>query len=356
MTDPFVHLHLHSQFSLQDGIIREKDLAKRVEEMGQPAVAITDHGSVSGSHKLVKACKDRGVKPIIGCELYVATEGMDKDARGSDDNWHLTILAKNRDGYRNLLRLVSEAHVRGLHWKPRVDHDLLEECAEGTILLSGCIGAELPQKIIWGDDLPGKNAEQLLRWYQRVWGDDFFIEVMSHGDDGEVDHVTAYEISRPGKKRALRAKGIDPKTHPDKEVRVMQEGELNAELVRLARKHGIGIAATNDAHYLHRRHGFAHDLMLAEQFGTGLRGKGSEDRMRFPGAEHLSWEFYVKTGDEMKEASDADWWEEACRTTTQIANRIEDDVVPVSETALPPFDVPDDDFEYLAWKQQGMLP
>jgi DNA polymerase-3 subunit alpha len=268
----FTHLHVHSEMSLLDGAIRIPDLCKKAVEHGQSAVAITDHGWIAGAIKFVEAARETDIKPIIGMETYLASDNDRlKPAKSGGDNFHLTLLAKNAEGYKNLMRLTSLAYLEGMSYKPRIDRNLLAENKEGIIVLSGCIGAEIPQTII----NEGYNTGlKLARWYAKTFGDNFFIEVMSHGASGGVDHV-----------RVETGGSI-----------LFTESQLNAALVRIADVLGVGVVATNDAHYLDREHGTHHDTLLCIGMGAW---KDKPDRMRFPGAAHKSWEFYIKSEAEM---------------------------------------------------------
>lgn len=322
----FTHLHVHSEFSLLDGAIRVPDLCEKVATLGQTSVAITDHGWVASAVKFASEAKDAGIKPIIGMETYLATNGeMGSPAKSGGDNYHLTLLAKNAEGYKNLMRLTSLGHIEGLSYKPRIDRRLLAQHAKGIIVLSGCIGAEIPQTIIERGEQAGLK---LAREYQRTFGDDFYIEVMHHGSTNGVDHV---KIERGNET-------------------IFTESDLNAALVRIADLLGIGIVATNDAHYLERVHGQHHDALLCIGTGSWL---DKPDRMRFPGAMHKAWEFYVKSEPEMLAVLRDDWWQTACANTAILADSIEGNVVPLGMNILPKFKIPNDpDFHVWAAKRK----
>lgn len=317
----FTHLHVHSEFSLLDGAIKMDALCKRAAELGQSAVAITDHGWIAGAVKFVQAAKEAGVKPIIGMETYLASDGdISKPAKSTGDNYHLTLLAKNAEGYKNLMRLTSLAHLKGLSYKPRIDHQLLRQHREGIIVLSGCIGAEIPQSII----IDGyEHARDLARSYQERYGPDFYIEVMHHGSTNGVAHVKI-ENEETG------------------EV-LFTEDDINRALVDIANELGVGVVATNDAHYLVRDHGQHHDTLLCIGMGAW---KTKPDRMRFPGAEHRAWEFYIKSEREMLACSIEPWWETACANTAILADSIEPSVLQLGQNIMPRFTIPNDpDFE-----------
>jgi DNA polymerase-3 subunit alpha len=317
----FTHLHVHSEFSLLDGAIRVDDLVSRASELGQSHVAITDHGWVASAVKLTTAAKKAGITPIIGMETYLASgNDMSKPAKSSGDNYHLTLLARNAAGYRNLMRLTSEAHIRGLSYKPRIDRNLLAEHREGIIVLSGCFGAEIPQTIIENGE---ERGYELAERYAEVHGEDFFIEVMNHGSIGGIDHV---RVERAG--------------HT-----YFTESDLNRALVRIADRLGVGVVATNDAHYLRSEHGTHHDTLLCIGMGSW---KDKPDRFRFAGSEHKSWEFYIKSEQEMLAVSDEPWWATACSNTAIIASKIENDVVPIGTNIMPKFQIPNDP-EFQEW-------
>lgn len=325
----FVHLHNHSEYSLLDGASRVDALVERVESLGQSAVAITDHGWVAGAVKLTKKCKELGIKPIIGSEVYMAKQkDMKEPSEGPGDNYHLTILCQNKAGYANLRRLTSLAYTEGFHYKPRIDRRTLGEHNEGLIILSGCVGAELPQLIGRGKK---KAVKRLMDFYCKKFTDRFFIEIMAHGATGGIDHVAI----------------TDGRNGPV----LMYEGELNDALVEIAGEYGLPVVATNDAHYLTRGDGCAHDTLVA--LGMG-KSKMDLDRLRFPGAEHQAWEFYIKSAEEMHEISGESFWEEACDNTQEVARLVEDSVIDLGVTALPQYVIPHDP-GYDLWKKHGRL-
>lgn len=249
----FVHLHVHSEYSLLDGACRIRDMAQRAKELGQDALAITDHGVMYGAVAFFKAAQEAGVKPIIGCEVYVAPRGMTDKEHGRDNNYsHLILLCKNETGYHNLCYLVSSAFTDGFYIKPRIDWQLLHEHAEGLVCLSGCIAGEIQQKILH-DDYPGaKNRALELR---ELFGEDsFYLELQDHG---------------------LR------------EQRIVAEG-----LIKLHRETGIPLVLTNDAHYLKKEDAGNQDVLMCIQMGKTL---DDPDRMRFEGSE-----FYLKSEEEMR--------------------------------------------------------
>ena len=204
----FVHLHVHTEYSLLDGACRVTKLAKRAKELGQTAIAVTDHGVMYGAVEFYRACKAEGIKPIIGCEVYVAPRGMGDKEHGVDNNYtHLILLCKNETGYRNLCYLVSAAFTEGFYIKPRIDWALLHRHSEGLICLSGCLAGEIPQLIVRGDYEAAKAKALELK---ELFGEDFFLEIQDHG--------------------------------------IPEERQAAQGIIRLHRETGIPLAVTNDAH------------------------------------------------------------------------------------------------------------
>ena len=178
---PFTHLHVHSQYSILDGAASVPGLVSKAKNDGMKAVALTDHGSMFGMKEFHEQCKANGLKPILGCETYVAVRSLDDKSDKVDRSGnHLILLAKNEKGYRNLLKLVSIANTRGMYYKPRIDKSMLEKYHEGIIVSSACLGGEIPQLIMRGD-LPG--AEKAIEWYKSVFGDDYYLELQRHRTD-----------------------------------------------------------------------------------------------------------------------------------------------------------------------------
>jgi DNA polymerase-3 subunit alpha len=326
----FVHLHCHSEYSLLDGASKVADLCDRVAAIGQTAVAITDHGWMAAAVKFVTEAERVGIKPIVGSEVYVCKSGtMDDKAASPGDNYHLTLLAQNEEGYRNLVWLTSMAHIRGLHYKPRIDLPTLKERSGGLILLSGCIAGQLNQHIIEGHE---KKARRLIDWYADVFGDRFFLEVMYHGCD-KHGHDIVRELDDQGNVK-------------------IEEYELAAWIADQGERRGIPVVATNDAHYLTRDDGDAHDTLLCMGMGAW---KTKTDRIRYPGFDEGLFEFYVKDEPEMLEASpDDSYWVEACANTQVVADMIEPKVVPAGKMYLPVYQVPRD-VGYRVWKQTRTL-
>ncbi len=273
----FAHLHQHTQYSLLDGAAKLDDLFSWVRKVSpeDPTLAITDHGNMYGAVRFYKQAKTAGVKPIIGYEAYVAAESrFDRTMRQGLDGgyFHLTILAKDFKGYQNLSRLASRAYLEGFYMKPRIDRALLREHNEGLIVLSGCLGAEVPQFIL--QDRPDLAEERLLE-YLSIFKDRYFVEIQDHGLEED--------------KKVIRL------------------------LVELANKHGIGMVVTNDGHYVTREDAKAHEVLLAIQSKSSWE---DPNRWRFP-----CNEFYVKSPEEMREVlPQSQWGDEIFDNTQQVAD------------------------------------
>ena len=250
----FVHLHLHTEFSLLDGACRIAKLVERVKELGQEAVAITDHGCMYGVIDFYKACKAAGIKPIIGCEVYVAPRGRTRFQKVHEFDsafTHLVLLCRNQEGYRNLSYLVSQAYLEGFYIKPRVDWDLLREHAGGLIACSACLAGELPRLLMAGEY---EKAKETALGMRELFGEDgYYLELQDHG--------------------------------------IPAQKQVNAGLMRLHQETGIPLIATNDAHYLRREDAQMQDVLMCIQMGKTLDDPG---RMRFE-----TREFYIKSEEEM---------------------------------------------------------
>ncbi len=269
MADSFVHLHLHSQYSLLDGSIKFDELIKRAENHSMPAVAVTDHGNLFGAYEFFEKAKARGVKPIIGCELYVTpTLKLEKPSDGK--NYHLTVLCMNEQGYRNLSRLVTRGYFEGFYRRPRVDHEMLSQHNEGLIVLSGCMSSELSQAI-FKKDL--KEQARIASIYKEIFGDRYYLEVQAIG--------------------------------------LEEQRRINRGLRRIGEKLGIKLAATNDCHFLTKEDYKSHDALLCIQTGSMV---ADQKRMRFQ-----SDDFFVKTREEM--ARDMEGFEEALEEAVKISER-----------------------------------
>lgn len=266
MTKQFVHLHNHSEYSLLDGASRLKDLVSRSKELNMPAVALTDHGVMYGIVKFYKEAVKQGIKPVIGCEVYVAPKSR-FDRKKDDSPFHLTLLAKDMEGYRNLMRLSTAGFLDGFYYKPRIDFEILKQNSKGLIALSGCIKGEVISKI--NDKV---QANEVIEKYLSVFNDDFYLELQNQGLEDQKD--------------------------------------INERLVELAKEKGIGIIATNDTHYILKTDAMAQDVLLCVQTGSLLEEK---KRLKFS-----TEEFYLKSYEEMKEAVP---YEEALSNSVEIASK-----------------------------------
>lgn len=288
--DPFVHLHTHTEYSLFDGISRIPDLVAHVKEMGQTAIAITDHGSMYGAVYLYNECKKQGIKPIIGCEIYITQNSRFQVPPGREKLYHLILLAENNEGYHNLVKICSRAWTEGFHNKPRADHDLLRKYHKGLIALSACVGGELPQAILSGDM---DKAHEVIKFYIDTFGrDNYFIELQNH--------------------------------------RLPEEARVRPVLADLAKEYGIGLVATNDFHYVRKEDAASQEIKLCISTGKTL-----DDPEHFHFADD---EFYCKSGEEMR--SILGGYEGAIENTARIAERC-NVTFTFGEHKLPAFDVPE---------------
>ena len=284
----FVHLHIHSEFSLLDGANRIKDLPVRAKELGMKAMAITDHGVMYGAIDFYKACKKEGIKPIIGCEVYVAPRSRFDKEPIDKQYYHLILLAKNNQGYKNLSKLVSIGFTEGYYYKPRIDLEVLEKYHEGLICLSACLAGAVNQALLNGQT---EKAEEIALWHKRVFGEDYYIEIQNNG--------------------------------------IREQVLANQKLVQLARKLDIPLVATNDAHYLKREDAYSHEILLCIQTGKRM---SDEDRMKFD-----TDELYVKSPEEMSEYFSA--FPDAIENTVKIADKCNVEFE-FGHTILPNYDVP----------------
>jgi DNA polymerase-3 subunit alpha len=289
--ETFVHLHVHSEYSLLDGACRIPELVGRAAELKMPALALSDHGNLFGAVEFYKECRDRGVKPIVGCEVYLAPgDKEDKKAASSREAaTHLLLLARNETGYRNLVKLVSGAHLYGMHYKPRIDKKGLAELKEGLICTSACLAGEVARHIIGGR---AKEAEASIAWFKDQFGEDFYLEIADHG--------------------------------------IPQQKVLIAELLKYSKRFGLKIVATNDVHYVKKEHAAAHDVLLCIQTGAKL---ADENRMRYP-----SPEFYLKTPQEM--AALFAEIPDALATTLEIADKC-DLKIELGQNKFPAYQPPE---------------
>ncbi len=287
----FVHLHVHTEFSLLDGACRIDRMMDRVKELGQTAIAITDHGVMYGCIDFYKAAKAAGIKPIIGCEVYVARRGMADRVHGIDnDPYHLVLLCKDNLGYQNLCKLVSEAFLNGFYGKPRVDIALLEKYHEGLIALSACLGGAIPQYLLLEDYEAAKSYA--LKMAEIFGEDNFYLELQDHG--------------------------------------IQEQQPVNQGIRRLARQTGLPLVVTNDAHYLRKEDAAMQDVLLCIQTGKTVE---DQNRMKFE-----TEEFYLKSEEELRQLFPG--CEEAFENTVRIADRCNVEFV-FNAYHLPSFPVPE---------------
>lgn len=288
---PFVHLHNHTDFSLLDGAASVKAMVARAKEFGMPGLAITDHGNMFGALKFYKECKSAGINPIVGNEFYVAGASRREKTgtEGGNKYYHLVLLAKDAEGYRNLVQLTSLSYTEGFYYKPRIDWELLERYHAGLICSTACIAGEVPQFILLGRP---DDAERAARRYRELFGpENYFLEMQDHGMD--------------------------------------EERRVNRELIPLAKKLGIGLVATNDIHYLEKADAAAHDALLC----VGTNRKIAEaGRMRFP-----TPEFYFKSPDEMRRLFSE--VPEALDNSLRI-NEMVSLTIPLPGPLLPDYEIP----------------
>ncbi len=295
----FVHLHVHTQYSILDGQSDVKRLVARAKELGMEAIAITDHGNMFGVKEFFDAARKQGVKPILGCEVYVAG-GSRFDKNVKDDRGdHLILLAKNEKGYRNLIRMVSYGFTEGYYYRPRIDKELLRQYSDGIICCSACLGGELPQAIMKGDMA---EAGRVIEEFKGLFGDDYYIELQQHRAPG------------PG---------------GDTEVSKKQEA-VNVHLKELAAKHGVKLMASNDVHFIYADDAPAHDHLICLNTGRDL---DDPTRMRYTGQE------YLKSYDEMLALFPDE--AEALATTLEIAGKVEDFELERGPL-MPNFPIPED--------------
>lgn len=288
----FVHLHVHSEFSLLDGLAKLPELCQRAAELGMPALALTDHGQMYGAIKFERAASSAGIKPLYGCELYMARRKMtDRDPRLDGKAYHLILLAANMTGYRNLLYLVTQANLEGFYYRPRIDRDLLAQRAEGLICLSACISGEAPSLLAEGRL---DEARQAIGWFKEVFGPDrYYLELQRHKGVPELERV-------------------------------------NPQLVTLAHEFGLRCVATNDVHYVRREQASAQELLLAMQTNTTL---SDPNRMSMGGDD-----YYLLAPDEMATLMSA--YPEAVENSLRIAEMCEVDLG-FQGYHLPQFPVPE---------------
>ena len=299
----YVPLHVHSEYSLLDGAIRNKELIKFSKENNFEAVAVTDHGVMYGALELYRLSKDMQFKVILGCEFYVLHGDITQKDATNRELYHLVLLAKNNTGYQNLVKLVSIAHIDGFYYKPRINREILEQHSEGLICLSACIAGELAQDILNGDK---EKARETAKWYKNLFGEDYYIELQDH--------------------------------------RLEEQKRSNPELIKIAQEMDIPLVITNDSHYLKKEDASWHDTLLCIQTNAL---KKEENRFRFSNNE-----FYVKTPEELRENfrwMDSELFEQAIENTAVIADKCHV-ILELGKSKLPSYPVPEgyDITSYLA--------
>lgn len=299
----FTHLHVHTEFSLLDGSCKIKEIVARAKELGMDSLAITDHGVMYGVIDFYKAAKEVGIKPIIGCEVYVAPGSrFNKEAGQSEDKYHhLVLLAENNKGYANLMKIVSKGFIDGFYYKPRVDYEVLEQYHEGIIALSACLAGEVQKYLARGFYEEGKKAA--LK-YQDIFGKgNYYLELQDHG--------------------------------------IPEQKMVNSSLLRMSKELDIELVATNDVHYINAEDSVAHDILLCIQTGKKV---SDEDRMRYEGGQ-----FYLKSEDEMRKLFP--YALQALENTHKIAKRCNVEIE-FGVTKLPRYDVPEG---YTSWEYLNYL-
>ena len=321
--EDFVHLHVHSQYSLLDGQASIKSMVDKAIGDGMRGMALTDHGNMFGVKELYDYCKkvnktrieegEEPFKPIFGCEMYVA-RGGDKSVKEGKENqsgWHLIVLAKNLIGYHNLIKLVSRSWVDGFYMRPRTDHKDLEKFHEGLIICSACIGGEVPKKVLSGDI---EAAEKAIKWFHDIWGDDYYIELQRHEvtNPTQIANREFYEIQK----------------------------RVNPTLIELARKHGVKIICSNDSHFVNEDDAEAHDLLLCLSTGRDL---DDPNRMRYSKQE------WFKTKAEMNAIFND--IPEALANTCEVLDKVE--IYDLESNAIMPFfPIPEDFGTEELWRQK----
>lgn len=288
----FTHLHLHTEYSLLDGSIRIQELLQKARETGMESIAITDHGVMYGVIDFYKQAQNAGIKPIIGCEAYIAPGSRFEKTitKGEENAFHLVLLARNQTGYQNLVKLVSLGFLEGFYYKPRIDRALLQEHSEGLIALSACLAGEIPSLILAGKQ---KEAENLAAEYRELFGSDsFYLELQ--------------------------------------ENKIPEQTQVNRALIQIGKKLNIPFVATNDSHYLNQEDARVHEIILAIQTATNLN---DPKRLRFP-----TQEFFLKTPEEM--IRDFSSVPEAIENTQRIAESCEVKLE-LGQILLPEFSVPE---------------
>ena len=289
----YVPLHVHTEYSLLDGAIRIKDYCQYAKENGIEAVAVTDHGNMFGAIELYRNAKESGLKALVGCEMYVFHGDIEDKNKENHDLFHLVLIAKDITGYKNLVKLVSISHIKGMYRRPRINHEYLEKYSEGLICLSACIQGEISKTIIRGNK---DQAREYAKFYKNLFKDDFYIELQDHN-------------------------------LPDEKI-------ANDELIKIAKELDIEMVITNDSHYLKKEDSVWHDTLLCIQTNAL---KSEENRFKFPNNE-----FYVKTPEQLRDSfkwMDSEMFERAIENTAKIADKCHL-IIEMGKSILPDFPVP----------------
>ncbi len=302
LTSDFVHLHNHTHYSLLDGLTKVPELVDFVKEQGMEAVAVTDHGTMSGLVELYKACHDNGIKPILGLEAYVAARRLeDRDPAHDKQRFHITLLAMNNKGFENLCHLMSQAEIHGKYYKPRIDHRIMEEYNEGIICLSGCAGSEISMAIRAHDE---KRTKDLIAWYSKVYEGRFYLEMQDHG-------------------------------HPESPTHWDVQNEINLKLQEISQETGLPLVVTCDAHYLHHEDQDTHEVLLCVGTASNL---SNPNRMSLK-----EFELHVIPPQDI-----IDRWGKTCpeavRNSRRIADRCDVDLQ-LGRILIPKFPLPEGENE-----------
>ena len=296
----FVHLHVHSEYSLLDGACRISRLPSVAKKLGQKALAITDHGVMYGVIDFYRACKKEGIKPIIGCEVYVAPRTrFDKTFEFDKEYYHMVLLCKNYKGYENLIKMVSKGFTEGFYNKPRIDNSLLEQYHEGLICLSGCLAGQIPQKLLKNDYM---GAKETALYYKNIFGEDFYLEIQDHG--------------------------------------ILEQKQTNPHIIRLSKELDIPLVVTNDCHYIEKEDSETHRILLCIQTNHTIN---DEDKMEFQ-----TNEFYLKSEEEMRSLFKD--LPQAYENTKKIADKCNVEFE-FGVRKLPHFDVPNNEDHYEFFKR-----
>jgi len=290
---PYVPLHLHTEYSLLDGATRISELIAHAKANNMPACAITDHGVMYGAVEFYKKAKEEGIKPLIGCELYITDSDINEKKDRKIPNHHIVLIAKDKEGYKNLVKLVSIAHVEGFYYKPRINHEILVKHSKGLICLSACLSGEVSSCILKDNS---KQALEKAKYYKELFGQDYYIELQDHGMD--------------------------------------EQKRINPELIKIAKELEIELVVTNDSHYTKKEDSITHDILLCLQTG---KSKNDPSRMRFPNSE-----FYIKNYEQLKEAFsgiDEEIFEKAVENTVKIADKC-NLIIEMGKSIIPDYPVP----------------